>query len=123
MSGDVPDVRGGGRADDGGTAIRPDKENSMPLIQVTLIAGVFTAPQKQEIIERLTDAMVAIEGEAMRSVTWCLVEEVASGEWGLGGQTVTADDFKALARGGVAAGTDAAPSSPTASPTTPRKPL
>jgi 4-oxalocrotonate tautomerase len=53
----------------------------MPLIQVTLIEGVFTAPQKQEIIERLTDAMVAIEGEAMRSVTWCLVEEVASGEW------------------------------------------
>jgi 4-oxalocrotonate tautomerase len=38
----------------------------------------------------------------MRSVTWCLVEEVASGEWGFGGQTLTADDVKALARGGVA---------------------
>ena len=62
----------------------------MPLIQVTLIEGVFTAPQKQEIIERLTDAMVAIEGEEMRSVTWCLVEEVASGEWGIGGQSLTA---------------------------------
>ena len=74
----------------------------MPLIQVKLIEGVFTAPQKQEIIERLTDAMVAIQGEGMRSVTWCLVEEVASGEWGLGGQTLTADDVKALARGGVA---------------------
>ena len=54
----------------------------MPLIQVKLIEGVFTAPQKQEIIESLTDAMVAIEGEEMRSVTWCLVEEVASGAWG-----------------------------------------
>jgi 4-oxalocrotonate tautomerase len=39
----------------------------------------------------------------MRSVTWCLVEEVASGEWGIGGQGLTADDVKALARGGVAA--------------------
>ena len=73
----------------------------MPLIQVKLIEGVFTVPQKQEIIERLTDAMVTIEGEAMRSVTWCLVEEVASGEWGFGGQTLTADDVKAHARGGT----------------------
>jgi 4-oxalocrotonate tautomerase len=85
------------------TAIRADKEDNMPLIQVTLIEGVFTAPQKQEIIERLTDAMVAIQGEEMRSVTWCLVEEVASGGWGIGGQSLTADDVKALARGGGAA--------------------
>jgi 4-oxalocrotonate tautomerase len=83
--------------------IRANQEDSMPLIQVKLIEGVFTAPQKREIIERLTDAMVAIEGENMRQVTWCVVEEVASGEWGIGGQTVTADDVKALARGGVAA--------------------
>jgi 4-oxalocrotonate tautomerase len=79
----------------------PNKEDNVPLIQVKLIEGVFTAPQKQEIIERLTDAMVAIEGENLRSVTWCLVEEVGSGEWGFGGQTHTADDVKALARGGA----------------------
>ena len=95
----------------------------MPLIQVKLIEGVFTAPQKQEIIERLTDAMVAIEGEDMRSVTWCLIEEVASGEWGVGGQTLTADDVKALARGGVAANRLGEPGSLTARPTTPSKPL
>ena len=73
----------------------------MPLIQVKLIERVFTAPQKQEIIERLTDAMVAIEGEGMRSVTWCVVEEVASGNWGFGGHILTADDVKALARSGL----------------------
>jgi 4-oxalocrotonate tautomerase len=72
------------------------------LIQVKVIEGVFTAPQKREIVERLTDAMVAIEGEEMRPVTWCLVEEITSGEWGVGGQTITADDVRALARGGVA---------------------
>jgi 4-oxalocrotonate tautomerase len=76
----------------------------VPLIQVKLIEGVFTAPQKREIVERLTDALVAIEGESLRQITWCLVEEVASGEWGVGGQPLTADDVKALARGGVAAG-------------------
>jgi 4-oxalocrotonate tautomerase len=71
----------------------------VPLIQVKVLEGVFTAQQKQEIIERLTDAMVAIEGESMRQSTWCLVEEVPSGAWGFGGQPITADDERALARG------------------------
>ena len=70
----------------------------MALTQVKLLEGVFTAPQKQEIIERLTDAMVEIEGENMRGTVWCVIEEVANGEWGIGGQTLTSDDVKALAR-------------------------
>src|ERR687898_2460934 len=78
------------------TATRPDKEHSVSLIQVKVIEGVFTAPQKQEIVERLTDTMVGIEGESMRQRTWCVLEEVASGERGIGGQTLTPDDFKAL---------------------------
>jgi len=45
----------------------------MPLINVKLIEGVFSSDQKQQIIERLTDAMVSIEGENMRQVTWCVV--------------------------------------------------
>ena len=71
----------------------------MTLIQVTLIEGVFTAPQKRVIIERLTDAMAEIEGESMRKSIWCVVMEVASDEWGIGGRTLTTDDVKALARG------------------------
>ena len=95
----------------------------MALIQVTVIAGVFTTPQKQEIVERLTDAMVAIEGENMRQTIWCIVAEVASGEWGVGGRTLTADDVKALARGGVAASGHGEPGSPTAKQLTPWRPL
>jgi 4-oxalocrotonate tautomerase len=49
----------------------------MPFINVKLIENVFTADQKREVVERLTDAMVSIEGENMRSVTWVVVEEVA----------------------------------------------
>ena len=74
------------------------KEDSVALIQVKVIQGVFTVQQKQEIVERLTDAMVEIEGENMRQTIWCIVEEVASGEWGVGGRALTADDVKALAR-------------------------
>lgn len=70
----------------------------MALIHVTVIEGVFTDPKKREIVERLTDAMVAIEGESMRRHIWCLVEQVGSGAWGVGGRTLTADDVKALAR-------------------------
>lgn len=68
----------------------------MPLINVKLIEGVFDTDQKQEIVRRLTDTMVSIEGESMRPVTWVVVEEVASGEWGIGGQPMTTADVKAL---------------------------
>ena len=71
----------------------------MPLIQVKVIKGVFTAPQKQEIVERLTEAMVEVEGENLRQMTWCVLEEAMSnGEWGIGGQILLADDIRALAR-------------------------
>ena len=71
----------------------------MPFVQVKLIEGVFSTAQKQEIIRKLTDTMVSIEGENMRPVTWVVVEEVKSGEWGIGGQTMTTADVKALAAG------------------------
>ena len=71
----------------------------MPFINVKLIEGVFDARQKQQIVRTLTDAMVSIEGENMRQVTWCVVEEVASGDWGIGGQPLTTADVKALAAG------------------------
>ena len=70
----------------------------MTLIQVAVIEGVFTALQKREIVRRLTDAMVFIEGEVMHRNVWCVVTEIASGDWGVGGQTLTADDVRALAR-------------------------
>ena len=42
----------------------------MPLIQVRVIKDVFSKDQKRQIIKKLTDAMVSIEGENMRGVTW-----------------------------------------------------
>jgi 4-oxalocrotonate tautomerase len=69
----------------------------MPLINVKLIEGVFSDTQKHDIIERLTDAMVSVEGENMRAITWCLLEEVKSGEWGVGGDGMTTDAVRALA--------------------------
>jgi 4-oxalocrotonate tautomerase len=71
----------------------------MPLIQVSVIKGVFSSEQKAQMITRLTDAMVSIEGENMRGVTWVKVDEIESGEWGIGGQVLTTEAVKALAAG------------------------
>ena len=66
----------------------------MPLIQVKVIENVFTPEQKKEIISRLTDAMVAVEGEKMREVTWVTLEDVKSGDWGIGGIGLTTGDVR-----------------------------
>ena len=68
----------------------------MPLVSVRLIEGVFTPDQKREMIHKLTETMVEIEGENLRPVTWVIVEEVKSGDWGIGGNGLTAADVHAL---------------------------
>lgn len=73
----------------------------MPLIQVKVIEGVFNEAQKREMITRFTDALVSIEGEWLRPVTVVVVEEVMSGDWGVGGQVLTTDAAHALAAAGA----------------------
>lgn len=71
----------------------------MPLVDIEVIEGVFDEAQKVQMIEKVTDAMVEIEGENMRGVTWVRVKEVRSGQWGIGGKPISADDIKAMAKG------------------------
>ena len=71
----------------------------MPLINVKVVENVFTAEQKREVVERLTEAMVSVEGENMRPVTWVILEEVGSGDWAIGGNALTTADVQALAAG------------------------
>lgn len=73
----------------------------MPLVTINVIENVFNKAQKREMIEKVTDAMVAIEGEAMRSVTWVVVKEVKEGEWGIGGQPLASSDVRKLQAGGA----------------------
>jgi 4-oxalocrotonate tautomerase len=73
----------------------------MPLIDIQLIKGVFTPEQKKRMIEKVTEAIVSVEGEAMRPVTWVRVHETESGEWAIGGKPLTAADVKQMAAGGT----------------------
>jgi 4-oxalocrotonate tautomerase len=76
-----------------------EKEADMPLIQVKAIEGVFSPEQKQEIVEKLTDTILAIGSEAMRPYTTVLIEEIASGSWAVGGTAFTTAGVKALGSG------------------------
>ena len=71
----------------------------MPFVNIKIIEGVFNKKQKQEMIEKVTDTMVSIECENMRPVTWVVVEEVKSGDWGIAGKGYTTEEVIALAEG------------------------
>ncbi len=71
----------------------------MPLINVKLIEGVLTPKQKQEVISKLTDAMVSVEGENTRPATVVIIEEAKSADWGIGGNPITTNDVKAIIAG------------------------
>lgn len=71
----------------------------MPLVTIDVIKDVFTPNQKTELIDKVTRAMLEVEGENMRGVTWVRIQEFESGDWAIGGQALSAADVQALAAG------------------------
>jgi len=74
----------------------------MPMVTIDVIKDVFTSVQKQQLIARVTDAMIAVEGENMRGVTWVRIQEFESGDWAIGGKALQSSDVRALAAGKAA---------------------
>jgi 4-oxalocrotonate tautomerase len=68
----------------------------MPLVTIDVIKDVFTPEEKREMIQGVTEAMLAVEGEALRDKTWVKINEIAQGDWGIGGQLLGAADVHAL---------------------------
>lgn len=75
----------------------------MPLVNVKVIENVFTREQKKQMIEKLTEVMVEIEGKNLRSNTLVIIEDVKEGEWAVGGKSLTAKDVHRIQRGEIAA--------------------
>ncbi len=69
----------------------------MPFINVKVIEGVFTAEQKREIAERLSETMIDIEGESMREVTMVVIDETKSEDWAIVGRCLSTEAVRALA--------------------------
>lgn len=70
----------------------------MPLVTIDVIKNVFTPDQKSELIAKVTEAMVAVEGEGMRPVTWVRIKEFESGDWAIGGKPLKTSDVQTLMR-------------------------
>ena len=74
----------------------------MPLVTIDVIKDVFTPDQKADLIDKFTEAMVAVEGENMRPYTWVRIQEVQQGDWAIGGQMLNAAAVHAIAAGKAA---------------------
>jgi 4-oxalocrotonate tautomerase len=74
----------------------------MPLVTIDVIKDVFTTQQKKQLIDKVTRAMIEVEGENMRGVTWVRIQEFESGDWAIGGKALSAADVQALAAGKAA---------------------
>jgi 4-oxalocrotonate tautomerase len=78
------------------------RRNDMPLVTIDVIKDVFTPKQKQDLIAKVTAAMIEVEGENMRGVTWVRFNEFESGDWAIGGKALKTSDVQALAAGKAA---------------------
>ena len=74
----------------------------MPLVTIDVIKDVFTSEQKEALIRGVTEAMVAVEGENMRQVTWVKIHEVENRDWAIGGTLLDANAVHKLAAGEAA---------------------
>ncbi len=74
----------------------------MPMVTIDVIKDVFSPQQKQELITKVTEAMIEVEGESMRGVTWVRIQEFEGGDWAIGGRALKAADIHALAKGKAA---------------------
>ncbi|MHB8465990.1 MAG: tautomerase family protein [Acidimicrobiales bacterium] len=74
----------------------------MPFIDVKVMEGVLTTEQKQAIARGFTDVFGDVVGSAVRPVTWVVIQDVASGQWTMGGDAVTTQGVKDLLRGAPA---------------------
>jgi len=68
----------------------------MPIINVKIVEGAFRTDQKHELLSKLTDAVEAVY-PGLRDVTFVTIEEVKGGDWGIGGQSITAQKVAAHA--------------------------
>lgn len=66
----------------------------MPYITVSTVRGILDAAQKKNLLERITDLMVEVEGQGspdFRRNVWVRIEEQEPSHWSLGGTQLTSE--------------------------------
>jgi 4-oxalocrotonate tautomerase len=56
------------------------ERSDMPFIDIKVIQGVFTPEEKRELVERVSEAAITVEGEALRPFNVTVITETPSGE-------------------------------------------
>jgi len=72
------------------------RRENMPLVEVKVFEDELTPEQTKELIQRITDAVTTVTSEKLRDVTWVIVNEVKSGNWGVGGNALGLEDVRKL---------------------------
>ena len=73
---------------------------SMPFTSITLIKEALSAAQRQDMLQKVTDAIISVVGEDKRFEAWTVIEEsVNDGEWSVGGNRLTIDALQQLKAG------------------------
>ena len=68
----------------------------MPLVQIHVFEDELTQEQSNELITEITDVVTEVTSDKLRDVTWVMINEVRSGHWGVGGNTLGLNDVKKL---------------------------
>jgi 4-oxalocrotonate tautomerase len=76
----------------------------MPFINIRVLKGTLSKEKKDEMIKRVSETVAEIEAspnpkENLVPYTWCVIEEVDFGNWGIGGNAVTMEMLTALVEG------------------------
>lgn len=64
----------------------------MPFANIKVIEGVFSKEEKQQIIEKVSEALISVGGKNLGEKTVVIVDEVKSGDWGIGGKTLSTQE-------------------------------
>lgn len=67
----------------------------MPLVTIKVFEDELSNSQARDLIHRVTEAVIPFVGEKLRANTWVLIEEIASGSWGIGGKAFGLKDVRA----------------------------
>lgn len=71
----------------------------MPFVEIKVFEGELSKEQTQEMIQEITEVVVSFASENLRQATWVVVQEVKSGNWGVGGKPLGLDDIRAIQAG------------------------
>ena len=63
----------------------------MPFVEVKSIRGVFSAEEKPQVIEEITDVFARMKGDKFAEGTWVVINELDDGNWGEGGAVLKAE--------------------------------